>query len=204
MRELTVNTFLSLDGVMQAPGGPDEDPDGGFELGGWSVTYWDEVMGEVMDAAMAAPFDLLLGRRTFDIFEAHWPHTGDEVGALFTKATKYVVSTTRSASDWENTVFLDGDVPAAIAELKAGDGPELQVHGSANLLQTLIRHGLVDRYRIWTFPVLLGRGKRLFGEGSVPGGLELTDLTRSTTGVLITTYRPDGEVEIGSFALDDA
>lgn len=203
MRTLTVNTFLSLDGVMQAPGGPEEDGEGGFAHGGWSVTYWDQAMGELMDEVMGQPFDLVLGRRTYDIFAAHWPRVSDEDGGKpLNDATKYVASRGRPTLDWARSELIEGDAAAGVAALKQGDGPELQVHGSADLLQTLIRHGLVDRYRLWVFPVLLGRGKRLFADGTVPAGLRLVGSTVSTTGVMVGTYEPAGDIPIGSFALD--
>ena len=203
MRRLITNTFLTLDGVMQAPGGPDEDADGGFSLGGWSVNFWDEHMNQTMGETMGVPFDLVLGRRTYDIFAAHWPRATEEDGAKpLNEATKYVASRQRPALEWQNSVLLDDDVPAAIAALKETDGPELQVHGSADLLQTLMRHDLIDEYRLWTFPVLVGTGKRLFADGVVPARLELVTSSVSTTGVVIGTYRPAGAVTIGSFALE--
>jgi dihydrofolate reductase len=203
MRRLTANTFLTLDGVMQAPGGPEEDADGGFSLGGWSVNYWDDGMGQIMGETMGVPFDLVLGRRTYDIFAAHWPRAGDEDGAkALNGATKYVASRQRPTLDWQNSVLLDEDVAAAIAALKDTDGPELQVHGSADLLQTLMRHDLIDEYRLWVFPVVVGAGKRLFAEGVVPASLELVQSAVSTTGVVIGTYRPAGAITIGSFALE--
>jgi len=202
MRRLIVNTFLTLDGVMQAPGGPDEDPVGGFEYGGWSVPYWDDRMGEIMGAWMSPPFEIVLGRKTYEIFAAHWPHS-DEPGAKeLNEASKHVASRTLESVDWQNSQLLGPDVPAAVAELKAGDGPELQVHGSANLLQTLIAHDLIDEFQIWTFPLVVGSGKRLFGDGTVPAGLELTESATSTTGVVVATYRRAGEVKTGSFALE--
>ena len=203
MRKLVVNTFLTLDGVMQAPGAPDEDVDGGFTYGGWSVSYWDEVMGQLMVEAMSAPFDLVLGRRTYDIFAAYWPHATDEDGAKpLNDATKYVASRGRPTLGWSRSVLIDGDVAEGIAALKNSDGPELQVHGSGNLIQTLLRHNLVDAYRLWVFPLVLGPGKRLFAEGTIPSGLTLVDSQVSTTGVVIGTYEPAGEVVTGSFALD--
>ena len=203
MRRLITNTFLTLDGVMQAPGGPDEDVDGGFGLGGWSVNFWDDHMGHTMGETMGVPFDLVLGRRTYDIFAAHWPRATEEDGAKpLNEATKYVASRQRPALEWQNSVLLDDDVPAAVAELKKTDGPELQVHGSADLLQTLMRHDLIDEYRLWIFPVLVGTGKRLFADGVVPASLELVKSSVSSTGVVIGTYRPAGAVTIGSFALE--
>ncbi len=203
MRALIVSTFLTLDGVMQAPGGPGEDDSGGFAHGGWSVTYWDEMMPAVMGEALSAPFDLVLGRRTYDIFAAHWPHASEEEGAaVFNDATKHVASRSHPKLEWKNSVLIEGDAAAGIAALKREDGPELQVHGSGNLIQTLLRHNLVDTYRLWVFPLVLGSGKRLFAEGTVPAGLRLVDSTVSTTGVIISTYAPAGEVVTGSFALD--
>lgn len=203
MRRLITNTFLTLDGVMQAPGGPDEDAEGGFGLGGWSVNFWDDHMGHTMGETMGVPFDLVLGRRTYDIFAAHWPRATEEDGAKpLNEATKYVASRQRPTLEWQNSVLLDPDVPAAIAALKETDGPELQVHGSGDLLQTLMRHDLIDEYRLWTFPVLVGTGKRLFADGVVPGSLQLVTSSVSTTGVVIGTYRPAGAITIGSFALE--
>jgi dihydrofolate reductase len=203
MRRLIVNTFLTLDGVMQAPGGPDEDPAGGFEYGGWSVPYWDDRMGEIMGAWMTPPFEIVLGRKTYEIFAAHWPHS-DEPGAKeLNEAPKHVASRTLESVDWQNSRLLGPDVPAAVTELKEGDGPVLQVHGSADLLQTLIRHDLIDEFQIFTFPVLLGTGKRLFGEGTTPSGLELVESETSTTGVVVSKYRRAGDVKTGSFALDE-
>jgi dihydrofolate reductase len=203
MRKLVVSTFLTLDGVMQAPGGPGEDDSGGFAHGGWSVSYWDDRMGEVMDAALSVPFDLVLGRKTYDIFAAHWPHASEEDGAKpFNDATKYVASRSQPTLEWSNSVLIEGDAADGIAALKMQDGPELQVHGSGNLIQTLLRHNLVDQYRLWFFPLVIGSGKRLFSEGTVPSGLKLVDSTVSTTGVVIGTYEPVGEIVTGSFALD--
>jgi dihydrofolate reductase len=203
MRKLILNTFLTLDGVMQAPGGPREDDSGGFTHGGWSVNYWDERMGEVMGAAMSKPFDLVLGRKTYDIFAAHWPHASDDEAAKpLNEATKYVASRSRPTLEWSNSVLIEGDAAEGIAALKKEAGPELQVHGSGNLIQTLLRHNLVDEYRLWVFPVVIGSGKRLFSEGTIPAGLKLVDSTVSTTGVVIGTYEPAGALVTGSFALD--
>jgi dihydrofolate reductase len=200
MRRLVVTTFLTLDGVMQAPGGPDEDRDGGFEHGGWSVNFWDDRMAELMGRWMSVPFDLVLGRRTYDIFAAYWPNAPEEAGGRpLNDATKYVVSRGRPTLSWERSVLVEGDAAEGIAELKNGDGPELQVHGSGNLVQTLIRNDLVDEYRLWAFPVVIGSGKRLFGDGTIPAALRLVDTTVSTTGVVIGTYEPAGELVTGSF-----
>jgi dihydrofolate reductase len=202
MRKLVVNTFVTLDGVMQAPGGPEEDQTGGFEHGGWSFGYWDEAMGEWMGEAMGKPFALLLGRRTYEIFAAHWPQAGDAPGAAeLNAATKYVASRTLDSVEWANSTLLEGDAVAAIARLKEEEGPEIQVHGSSDLIQTLLANDLVDEFRVWIFPVVLGGGKRLFGEGTAPAGLELVDSKTSTTGVLMATYKPAGAPKYGSFAL---
>ena len=203
MRKLIVSTFLTLDGVMQAPGGPGEDDSGGFAHGGWSVNYWDEKMGEVMGAAMSVPFDLVLGRTTYDIFAAFWPDAPEEAGGKpLNDATKYVASQSQRTLDWSNSVLIEGDAAEGIAALKQEDGPELQVHGSGNLIQTLLRHNLVDQYRLWVFPLVIGSGKRLFSDGTIPSGLKLVDSTVSTTGVVIGTYEPAGEIVTGSFAPD--
>jgi dihydrofolate reductase len=188
---------------MQAPGGPGEDDEGGFSYGGWSVNYWDDQMGQVMGEAMSVPFDLVLGRKTYDIFAAHWPHASEEDGAKpLNDATKYVASRSRPALEWSNSVLIEGDTAQGVAALKAQDGPELQVHGSGDLLQTLLRHDLIDVYRLWTFPLVIGSGKRLFSDGAVPAGLKLIDSVVSTTGVVMATYEPAGEIETGSFALE--
>ena len=201
MRKLIVSTFLTLDGVMQAPGGPGEDDSGGFAHGGWSVNYWDDLMGQVMGEVMRPPFDLVLGRRTYDIFAAHWPHASEEEGAgPLNNATKHVASRGKPALSWQNSVHIEGDVAEGVAALKQGDGPELQVHGSANLLQTLMRHNLIDQYHLLIFPVVIGSGKRLFADGAIPTGLKLIDSKVSSTGVMIGRYEPAGELVTGSFA----
>jgi dihydrofolate reductase len=200
MGELIVNTFVTLDGVMQAPGGPEEDPSGGFEHGGWSFGYWDELMQRIMGESMSKPFDLVLGRRTYEIFAAFWPHSDDPAAEPLNKATKHVASTTLKDLKWENSKLIEGDVADGVRVLKEQDGPELQVHGSANLIQTLLGHGLIDEFRLWTFPLVLGKGKRLFDGGAMPDGLELTDSQASSTGVIIATYRTGAEIKYGSFA----
>ena len=203
MRKLIVSSFLTLDGVMQAPGGPGEDDSDGFAHGGWSVNYWDDQMSEFMGAAMSVPFDLVLGRKTYDIFAAHWPHATEEAGAKpLNDATKYVASRSHPTLEWNNSVLIQGDAAEGIAALKKEDGPELQVHGSGNLIQTLLRHNLVDQYRLLVFPLVIGSGKRLFSEGTIPSGLKLVDSSVSSTGVVIGTYEPAGEIVTGSFALD--
>ena len=204
MREIVVGTFLSLDGVMQAPGGPQEDTEGGFRFGGWTFPHWDEKMGQKMDESFAQPFDLLLGRKTYDIFAAHWPHAGDEPPApLFNRATKYVATSDPASLTWENSEALGKDVVASLKQIKAGEGPMLLVQGSSKLMQTLLANDLVDELRLWVFPVVLGGGKRLFGEGAMPAGFSLTDSWASTTGVVAGTYRRAGEVSTGSFALEE-
>ncbi len=201
MRKLLVTSFVTLDGVQQAPGDPKEDESGGFTHGGWSVSYWDDTMNEVMGAIMGKPYDLLLGRRTYDIFAGYWPRHADEPGGgqSLNAATKYVVSASHPELPWGPAVLIEGDVPAEIAKLKEGDGPELQVHGSGNLIQTLLRHGLVDEFHLHVFPVLLGSGRRLFADGTVPAGLKLADSKVSATGVFSGTYVPAGELVTGSF-----
>jgi dihydrofolate reductase len=200
MRKLIVSTFLTLDGVMQAPGGPGEDDEGGFKYGGWSVNYWDDLMGQVMGEATSKPFAMVLGRKTYDIMAAYWPHASEEEGGpIFNQATKYVASRSRPRLEWSNSVLIEGDAADGLAALKQEDGPELQVHGSSNLIQSLLRHNLVDEYRLWVFPVVIGSGKRLFSDGAIPAGLRLVDSKVSTTGVVIGTYEPAGEIAIGSF-----
>jgi dihydrofolate reductase len=203
MRKLIVSTFLTLDGVMQAPGGPEEDEAGSFAHGGWSVNYFDEQVAQFMGEAMSVPFDLVLGRKTYDIMAAHWPHAPEEESPeVMNDATKYVASRGRPTLGWRNSVLIEGDAAEGVAALKQEDGPELQVHGSGNLIQTLRRHGLVDQYRLWVFPLVIGSGKRLFSEGTIPAGLELVDSKVSTTRAVIGTYEPAGEIVTGSFALD--
>jgi dihydrofolate reductase len=200
MRKLIVITFLTLDGVMQAPGGPGEDDEGGFAYGGWSVNYWDDQMGQVMEEATSKPFAMVLGRKTYDIMASYWPTAPEEAGGkIFNEATKYVASRGRPTLEWSNSVLIEGDAAQGLAALKDENGPELQVHGSSNLIQSLLRHNLVDEYRLWVLPVVIGSGKRLFAEGAIPAGLRLVDSKVSSTGVLIGTYQPAGEVVTGSF-----
>jgi dihydrofolate reductase len=203
MRKLTAAAFVSLDGVMQAPGGPEEDPTGGFPFGGWTVHHWDGVMGEVMGEDFARPFDLLLGRRTWEIFAAHWPYTEEEPAALFNSVTKYVATSSDAPLAWANSVKLEGDVPAAVARLKEGDGPDLLTQGSSVLVRSLLAAGLVDELSLLVFPVILGRGKRWYGEDARPGDWEQLSSRTSTTGVAMSRYRPKGPVSTGSFALAD-
>jgi dihydrofolate reductase len=189
VRKIVVNTFVTLDGVMQAPGGPEEDPTGGFDYGGWSVNYWDEMMAKVIIDGLTKPFDLLLGRKTYEIFAAHWPfvkNDPDKLNAMaadkLNGATKYVVSKTLSKPSWQNSTLIKGDVAKEIAELKRQDGPEIQVHGSSSLIQTLLRHDLIDEFRVWTFPLTVGGGKRLFGQGVDTCGLEAAGLQNLENG----------------------
>jgi dihydrofolate reductase len=202
MRELIVNTFLTLDGVMQAPGGPEEDPSGSFEHGGWSVGYWDEEMERAMGKSMSKPFDLVLGRKTYEIFAAHWPDSDDPGAEPLNRATKHVASTTLTDLEWENSKLIEGEVPDGVRALKQQDGPELQVHGSANLIQTLLKHGLIDEFRLLIFPLVLGEGKRLFDGGTVPAGFELASSQVSSSGVIMASYRSGAEIKYGSFAAD--
>jgi dihydrofolate reductase len=198
MRKIIVLTFLTLDGVMQGPGGPTEDTSGNFTLGGWTVPYFDEFLGSVMTEQMSQPFDLLLGRKTFEIFASYWPQHEEE-GAGINKATKYVASNTLREHEWIKSVFLKGNVVNEIKKLKAEDGPELQVHGSGNFIQTLLEHDLVDEFWLKIFPVTLGMGKRLFAQGTIPTSYTLVDSKTSPTGVIIATLKRAGEVKTGSF-----
>ncbi|MBI4774740.1 MAG: dihydrofolate reductase family protein [Deltaproteobacteria bacterium] len=205
MRKLVVLSFITLDGVMQAPGGPEEDPTGGFRHGGWVFPYFDDFLGKVMDGQMGHPFDLLLGRRTYEIFAAHWPYVKtdeDPIAAGINNAKKYVASKTLKKLDWSNSELIKGDIPKEVKKLKEQDGPEMQVHGSGNFIQTLLKHDLVDELWLKIFPITLGRGKRLFAEGTIPVGFELLESKNSTTGVIVASYRRAGEVKTGSFALD--
>jgi dihydrofolate reductase len=203
MRKIVAAAFVSLDGVMQAPGGPPEDPTGGFTQGGWTVNYWDEPMGEFMGGMFTDPFDLLLGRNTYEIFAAHWPYVApdDPIGQSFNRVTKYVATTSPEPLTWTNSVALRGDVVAEIVQLKQQDGPTLLTQGSSVLLQTLLARDLVDEFRLLTFPLLLGPGKRLFGKGAKPGALKLTETKVSSSGVIMSVYRPAGAIRIGTFEL---
>jgi dihydrofolate reductase len=205
MRKLVVLTFITLDGVMQAPGGPDEDPTGGFKHGGWVAGYFDDFLGNVMDKQMNKPFDLLLGRKTYEIFAAHWPYVktdGDPVAAGINKAKKYVASKTLKNFDWRNSELIKGNVAKGVKKLKEQDGPEIQVHGSGGLIQTLLKHDLVDELLLKIFPITLGRGKRLFAEGTIPAGFKLLESGASPSGVIVASYIRSGEVKTGSFALE--
>jgi dihydrofolate reductase len=200
MRRLLVTTFLTLDGVMQAPGGPGEDDDAGFPYGGWSVNYWDETLDEVMGATTGKPFAMLLGRKSYQILARYWPTAPEEAGGgELNAATKYVASRGNPELTWQNSVLLQGDAAETVAALKQEDGPELQVHGSANLIQTLMKANLVDTYQLFIFPVVVGTGKKLFAEGTGAAGLKLVDSKVSKKGVVVATYEPAGELELGSF-----
>ena len=205
MRKLVVLSFITLDGVMQAPGGPEEDPTGGFKHGGWVAGYFDDFLGKVMVKQMSKPFDLLLGRKTYEIFAAHWPYVKtneDPIAAGINNAKKYVASKTLKKLDWSNSELIKGDVAKEVKKLKEQDGPEIQVHGSGNLIQTLLKHDLVDELWLKIFPITLGRGKRLFAEGTIPVGFKLLESETSPTGVIIASYARAGEVKTGSFALE--
>jgi dihydrofolate reductase len=196
-----VLTFISLDGVMQAPGGPEEDTSDGFKYGGWTFPYFDDAAGEIMTKQMGVPFDLLLGRKTYDIFAAYWPKQDPaSLGAPFNKAIKYVVSNSSPKLTWENSVLIDGDdLVAKLKELKQQGGPMLQVHGSSNLIQTLLKNDLVDELWLKIFPVTLGKGKRLFGEGTIPAAFKLIESVVTPSGVIVANYQRDGDVKTGSF-----
>ena len=202
MRHVHAAAFVSLDGVMQAPGGPQEDPTGGFELGGWTVNYWDDVIGDVMAGIFGQPYDLLLGRKTYEIFAAHWPYIeNDPFADALNNAKKYVATSSREPLQWQNSVAIH-DVSTDVSRLKREDGPTLLTQGSSQLLQTLLKHDLVDRIHLLIYPLVLGKGKRLFGAGAIPTALKLMDSKVSPSGVTIVTYERAGMVEPGSFALD--
>lgn len=202
MRKIVVLTFVSLDSVMQAPGGPEEDTSGDFKYGGWTVPYFDKFSGQVMDKQMGMPFDLLLGRKTYDIFAGYWPKRDEKtslIAAKFNKATKHVVSHKPLKLSWENSVLINGDVVAEIKELKRQDGPMLQVHGSGNLIQTLLKNDLVDELWLKIFPITLGNGKRLFAEGTIPAAFKLMEAKTSPSGVIVASYTRSGDIKTGSF-----
>ena len=189
MRKLAILTFVTLDGVMQGPSGPEEDSSGGFEHGGWARKCWDEVMEQVTREAMAEPYDLLLGRKTYEIFAGNFPNAPrnpDSVANRLNDATKFVATSTPTDLEWENSVCITGDIGAEVSRLKDEDGPLLQVHGSWQLIQMLHSQGLIDEYRLWTFPVVVGSGKRLFAEGSVPTNLTLVKTGTCSTGATMS------------------
>ena len=199
MRKIIVLTFITLDGVMQAPGGPGEDDSGGFKYGGWTVPYFDEFLGKIMTQQMGKPFDLLLGRKTFEIFASYWPQHEDE-GPGINNATKYVASNTLTKHEWKKSVFLKGNIAEEIQKLKQQNGPDLQVHGSGKLIQTLMQHDLVDEFWLKIFPVTIGMGKRLFDDGTIPASYTVVESKTSPTGVIIANLKRVGEVKTGSFA----
>jgi dihydrofolate reductase len=202
MRKLIVLSFVTLDGVMQAPGGPKEDTSSGFKYGGWTFPFFDNFMGEVMTGQMDHDFDLLLGRKTYEIFASYWPFQDtekDPVTAGINKARKYVVSRSLKKTDWSNSFIIKGNVPGEIRKIKEANGPEIQVHGSGNLIQTLWKNDLVDELWLKIFPVTVGPGKRLFADGTLAGGFELIESKTSPAGVIFANYKRAGEVRTGSF-----
>jgi len=202
--KLVVGAFVTMDGVMQAPGGPDEDRDGGFTHGGWSFHHWDDMMGPIITEQLQSADALLLGRKTYEIFAGHWPKVkGDPVGDKLNGMPKYVASRSLEKVAWNNTHLLDGDAARAVAKLKTRLDGQIHTQGSADLLQTLLKNDLVDEIRMWTFPIVLGTGKRLFGDGTVPAAFRLADARTSTTGVAIHKYQRSGRPKYGSFALDE-
>ena len=214
MRKIVVSAFVSLDGVMQAPGGPEEDPTGGFRFGGWATTHWDDALGAAMSELFSRPFDLLLGRRTYDIFAAHWPYIetnpeGDafdvvnaQAAETFNRVTKYVATHAPDTLTWKNSSWLGEDVIATIEELKRGDGPVLLMQGSSGLIQQLLANDVIDELRLLIYPLVLGKGKRLFGEGTIPAAFKSTKSTSAPNGVLIANYERAGDIKMGSFALE--
>jgi dihydrofolate reductase len=204
MRKLVVLSFITLDGVMQAPGGPQEDPTGGFKYGGWVFPYFDEMAGKVMDKQMGHPFDLLLGRKTYEIFAAHWPYQKDsKIADRLNDAKKYVVSKTLKKLDWENTTLISDNVPQEIKQLKEQQGPDLHMHGSGNLIQTLLKNDLVDELWLKIFPITLGKGKRLFEAGAIPVAFTLSESVVTPSGVIVASYVRSGNVKTGTFADDN-
>ena len=201
MRRLVVGGFVSLDGVMQAPGGPDEDPTSGFEYGGWSFHYWDESLEEPFGDIIDAEYDLLLGRRTYDIFSAYWPHNQEmDIGARFQRINKYVLTHSDEPLGWEHSYRLSGGTAEAVAELKRSEGRDLLIQGSSTLYAPLLAAGLIDRLVLMIFPVILGKGKTIFDGSQVAEALKLVDHRVSDKGVLFLNYEPGGEVPVGSFA----
>jgi dihydrofolate reductase len=206
MAKVTLTTFLSLDGVMQAPGGPDEDRSGGFDQGGWLVPYADEDMGRLVAEWFSAADAFLLGRRTYEIFAAYWPHVTDKedpVAGRLNNLPKYVASTTLDTVEWNNSTLLGPNVIEEVARLKGRPGGEIQIHGSGTLARSLIDEDLIDEYRLWIYPVVLGEGIRLFDEGTVPKALRLLDTKTTSTGVVVHVYESAGKPEYGTFGLDD-
>ena len=199
MRKVMVLEFITLDGVIQAGGGPEEDTSGGFKYGGWQAPYSDDVLGTVMKKQMNLPFDLLLGRKTFEIWEPYWPQHADEWPGVMS-ATKYVASNTRTSSQWQPSVFLGGDIAEQVSQLKQREGPDLHVYGSGNLVQTLMKHDLVDEFWLKIYPLTLGSGKRLFVEGTIPAAFKVMESQVSPTGIIIVNYKRAGAVTTGSLS----
>jgi len=201
MRKLIASTFVSLDGVLQAPGGPEEDPTANFPFGGWTFPYWDETIDISASGFDGRNRELVLGRRTYEIFEAYWPYQAadDPIAQTLNADRKHVASRTLTEVKWNNSTLLRGDVATAVAALKSQPGPDLQIIGSGNLVQTLQRAALIDEYHVWTFPVVLGRGKRLFEAGAKASALRLVASRASASGVVMSTYVPAGEIRLGSF-----
>jgi dihydrofolate reductase len=201
MRKLIVLSMISLDGVMQAPGGPDEDRSGGFELGGWTMPYFSKTGMDIVIEQISRPSDLLLGRKTYDIFANYWPKADPKnpIAAAFNKATKFVATRSSLQSSWDKTVRIEGDLAEGVRGLKTENGPELQVHGSGNMIQTLLAQDLVDELWLRIFPVTLGKGKKLFAEGTIPSAFELTECKVTESGVIFVSYQRNGEVKTGSF-----
>jgi dihydrofolate reductase len=214
MRKVTLAAFVSLDGIMQAPGGPKEDPTGDFKYGGWTVAYWDDTIGQATAESFGRPFDLLLGRKTYEIFAAHWPYIDVDsssgtfdaemaaVASSFNRATKYVATRSKPELTWQNSQWLGEDAVSTVARLKAGDGPDLLIQGSSDFSQSLIAADLIDEYRLLIYPLVLGKGRRLFGDGAIPLAFKLTRSVASPAGVLIASYERSGDIQTGSFALD--
>lgn len=204
MRKLVVGMFMSLDGVVQAPGGPDEDREGGFEHGGWTVPFFDEQLGQYLTEMISRSDALLLGRKTYDIFASSWPLAPDDdpIGAHLNSVPKYVASRTMKTADWNNTTILSGDVAEEVRKLKEGEGGEIQMAGSSDLIQTLLKHDLIDEFHLLIYPVLLGNGKRLFGEGTVPGNLKLTNTMTTANGVMINNYERAGDLQYGAMGYE--
>lgn len=203
MRKIRAATFISLDGVMQAPGGPTEDPAGGFAFGGWVAPFWDDTVGELMGEAMGEDYDLLLGRRTYEIFAAYWPHMDDEIGRTFNAINKYVVAGPDTPMTWAGSHRLEGEPAEAVARLKQSDGRDLLIQGSSKVIHALLAADLIDEMTVLTFPLVLGRGKRLFDDGSRANAWTMTMTRNSPTGVVVSRYERGGEVLTGSFGSDN-
>lgn len=199
MRKIIVATFMTMDGVMQAPGGPEEDPSNGFKWGGWQFQYGDEQVNDTLSKLFSTPFDLLLGRRTYEIFSAYWPYQNDAIAEVFNRINKYVVATTPIDISWKKSILINKDVVNELKKLKKQDGPDLLVHGSSRLVQTLLSNHLIDVLHTWIYPITLGKGKKLFQEGTQPQEWKMTNSVVSPTGVIIASYVPEGEVKKGSY-----